>query len=202
MDILDEINRTHRELTVAADDTKTIALRRHYDADVADVWSACTDPERIGRWFLPVSGDLRLGGKYQLEGNAGGEILACEPPRLLKITWIYGEPTGVSEVEVRLSPDADGTLFELVHTAAVPEEMWRRYGPGAVGVGWDLGLLGLAPYLAEGAIPDGWQESLDATVMTASSRAWGAALRASGASEQETAEAVANTTAFYTGAEA
>ena len=44
------------------------------------MWDACTDPERIGRWFLPVSGDLRLGGRYQLEGNAGGEILRCEPP--------------------------------------------------------------------------------------------------------------------------
>ena len=32
-------------------------------------------PERIPRWFLPVSGDLRLGGRYQLEGNAGGEVL-------------------------------------------------------------------------------------------------------------------------------
>jgi hypothetical protein len=34
----------------------------------------------LRRRFPPVSGDLRLGGKYQLGGNAGGEILACEPP--------------------------------------------------------------------------------------------------------------------------
>lgn len=38
------------------------------------MWDACTDPERIPRWFLPISGDLRLNGRYQLEGNAGGAI--------------------------------------------------------------------------------------------------------------------------------
>ena len=31
----------------------------------------------------PISGDLRLGGRYQLQGNAGGEILVCEPPQHL-----------------------------------------------------------------------------------------------------------------------
>ena len=34
------------------------------DAAIDDVWDACTNPERIPRWFLPVSGDLRLGGRY------------------------------------------------------------------------------------------------------------------------------------------
>ena len=45
---------------------------------IEDVWDALTNPERIGRWFLPISGDYRLGGRYQFEGNAGGEIVACE----------------------------------------------------------------------------------------------------------------------------
>ena len=58
-------------------------LRRRYDAAIEDVWDAVTDPDRLKRWFLPISGDLRVGGTFQLEGNAGGEILSCEPPRLL-----------------------------------------------------------------------------------------------------------------------
>ena len=44
------------------------------------MWDAVTSAERIPRWFLPISGDLRLGGRYQLEGNAGGEVLECAPP--------------------------------------------------------------------------------------------------------------------------
>ena len=41
-----------------------------------DVWAAFASPDRLGRWFLPVSGDFRLGGSYQFEGNAGGRNVA------------------------------------------------------------------------------------------------------------------------------
>src|SRR5258708_29536676 len=42
------------------------------------------------RALLPIIGDLRLGGHYQFEGNAGGTIRRCEPPRLLAVTWEMG----------------------------------------------------------------------------------------------------------------
>jgi hypothetical protein len=29
--------------------------------------------------------------------------------------------------------------------------MWAQFGPGAVGIGWDLGLIGLTAHLASGA---------------------------------------------------
>jgi hypothetical protein len=75
---------------------------------------------------MPISGDLRIGGTFQLEGNAGGEILACEPPRLLRVT--FGGPTSV--VEVRLTAeDGSGTVLELEHT--VPIEM-AQSGAGAL----------------------------------------------------------------------
>src|SRR5947207_12183574 len=117
MDIASEIKAIHR--TVGARDTpageaRTAQLRRTYDASIEDVWDAITDPDRVSRWFLPVNGHLRPGGRYQLQGNAGGEILRCEPPRLLRVSWIFGEPDpdGISEVEVRLSEDAGGgTVF-------------------------------------------------------------------------------------------
>ena len=51
-------------------------------------------------------------------GYAGGEILRCEPPRLLRVTWVMGEGPA-SEVEVRLAP-GDGVGFPagtgLCHT--------------------------------------------------------------------------------------
>ncbi|WP_049565139.1 SRPBCC family protein [Nonomuraea sp. SBT364] len=198
MNIIDEISRAHRRVSEKGD-TKTVVLSRHYDSDVEDVWDALTTAERIGRWLMPVSGDLRLGGKYQLEGNAGGEVLRCEPPALLAVTWVFGDAPA-SEVEVTLAADGDGTRFELVHTAVVPDEFWSRYGPGAVGSGWDLALLGLSMHLSGGVIPD--HDRLHETeegraAITASSRAWGEAHLASGADPAQVAAATAATTAFY-----
>ena len=74
------IERAVGQRTMPAGEARTVLLQRTYDAPVEDVWDAITDPQRIARWFLPVTGDLRLGGTYQLEGNAGGKILRCEPP--------------------------------------------------------------------------------------------------------------------------
>jgi uncharacterized protein YndB with AHSA1/START domain len=114
---------------------------------------ACTNPDRICRWFLPVTGELRLGGRYQLEGNAGGTIEGCDPPKSFSATWEFGG--GMSWIEVRLAPDPDGgTRLELEHIAHA-DEHWEEFGPGAVGIGWDMGFLGLARYLSSGvaAVP-------------------------------------------------
>jgi uncharacterized protein YndB with AHSA1/START domain len=204
-DIVDQINHIRRQVgsrTVPEGDARTLVLRRTYDATVEDVWDACTDPERIGRWFLPVSGDLKLGGHYQLEGNAGGEILRCEPPQLLKVSWLFGEGSGFSEVELRLTAEdeAERTTVELEHVAVVPPEMWDQFGPGAVGVGWDLMMLGLGLHLSGDTIDDlaTWQESDEAReFMTRSSEAWGEAYGASGAPSDVVAAAVRSTTGFY-----
>ncbi|GAA3471540.1 SRPBCC family protein [Nonomuraea roseola] len=198
-DIVEEIGRARRQVSVEGE-SATLLVRRRYDAEVEEVWDACTDAGRLARWLAPVSGDLRLGGRYQLEGNAGGEILACEPPSLLKVTWVYGGE-GSSEVEVRLAEADGGTLFELRHAAVVPPGMWDRYGPGAVGVGWDLSLLGLAMHLAGEPQPDpeSFGRSADgARFIAASGQAWGEAHRSSGADEEQAASAAKNTIAFYT----
>lgn len=209
IDVIQHIEAIRREVgtgRTAAGEGRAIRLRRTYDAPIEDVWDALTDPERISRWFLPISGDLRLGGSYQFEGNAGGTIVACERPTRLKVTWVYGEvtsPADISEVEVRLSADGDeATVLQLEHVAIVPEEMWDQFGPGAVGVGWEGGLLGLALHLATGKTVDdpvAWQLSDEGRDFnTRSSQAWGAASIAAGIDPEVAARMVVNTTAFYT----
>ena len=198
IDIVAELNRVHRE--VVGTEPVTVLVRRELDADVDDVWDACTDPVRIGRWFLPVTGDLTLGGRYQLEGNAGGEIVRCERPRLLRVTWQFGEMPP-SEVQIRLEPVADGrTLFELEHSGIVDPAQWDTYGPGAVGVGWDGMVLGLARHLAGSVKPAGWEGSPEAReFVNVSSGAWAAAHEKSGVPSDEAARAARNTAAFYLG---
>lgn len=155
IDIASQINAIDRkvERLPAADgvgERVGVVLRRGYDAPIGDVWDAVTQPDRIKRWFMPISGELRAGGSFQLEGNAGGEILTCEPPSLLRVT--FGGPASI--VELRLTPQGDGeTLLELEHT--VPIEM-AQSGAGAlwVGPGWDGALMGLDLFLRGEAVGD------------------------------------------------
>lgn len=178
-------------------------LSQTYATDVDDLWEACTTPDRLARWFAPVSGDLRLGGRYQIEGNAGGEVRACEPPRTFTLTWEMGG--GASEVNVRIEPDGDGARLTLEHTGDVPVEFWDQFGPGATGVGWDLSLLGLSGHLRTGhgkpEDEEAWTMTPEAQeFITRCSEAWGAAAIAAGAPEAEARAAQDRTTAFFTGA--
>ncbi|MFJ3670609.1 SRPBCC family protein [Streptomyces sp. NPDC090106] len=208
-DFVDQINRLHRQVgtrRVEAGEARTVLMRRTYDAGIADVWDAVTSPERIARWFLPVSGEFEVGGRYQLEGQAGGEILECAEPERLRVSWLFGPDPGFSEVEVRLTPQGDErTLFELEHVAVVPEEFWGRFGPGATGVGWDLMSLGLALHLAGGRMTQeesvAWQLSDEGKECARiSGTAWGAAYTASGADAGTVESTTRATIAFYTGA--
>jgi len=208
-DLLDELAAAQRVMgasTLPAGEAYTVEIARRYDADVEDVWEAITDPERLARWLKPITGDLRRGGTYELEGGEHGEILHCEPPRALRVTWMFGPEAdawpGTSEVEVRLTPaQSAGTDVRLVHAASVGEPMFPTYGPGAGGVGWDLMLLSLARHLADGTGVD--HEALESSsdgheLVRRSAAAWGRAHLAAGGDPEQVATAVAATTAFYT----
>ncbi|OOC53351.1 MULTISPECIES: SRPBCC family protein [Nocardiopsis] len=149
---------THREVgrrTIDAGEAHTALIRRTYSASVEEVWSACTDPKRINRWFMEPAGDLRAGGNFALEGNASGSILKCEAPHLLALTWEYGDDPA-AYVELRLSEaEGGGTLLELEH-ASVSESFLvsdPETGDWGVGVGWEMPLDFLESYL-KGETPD------------------------------------------------
>jgi uncharacterized protein YndB with AHSA1/START domain len=180
---------------------------RSYPTTVEDLWEAITTPERLSRWFLPVEGELKLGGRYQLKGNAGGTITRCERPRVLELTWEF--MGGTSWVNVHLAPDghrAKLTLEHIAHKDGIGEEHLRKFGPGAVGIGWDLGLYGLEKHLANpGATLDheaveAWTTSADGKeFMRRSGEAWGAAHAASGEDPEEARAKAGRTIAAYLG---
>lgn len=198
--------------SAAAESAYVQTLVQRYPADIEDVWDAATSAERIARWFLPVTGDLRLGGRYQFESNAGGEILSCSPPTdgtaEYRATWEMGG--GTTWLTVRLAAEGpELTRFELEHVARasdIPAEMWQTFGPGATGVGWDGGLLGLALHLGavEGSLSPEQAAAWAAThegkaFYRGAADGWAAAHIAAGA-DPETARRCADATfGFYTG---
>lgn len=215
MDVLSQIDAVARALRteeIDGEPSRIQTIVQDYPADIDAVWDATTNPERIARWLRPVSGDLRLGGRYQLSGNAGGEILTCTPPTggtaSYRVTWEYGG--GTSWVTVRLEAQDPGrTRFELEHivkVADIPSGMWETFGPGATGVGWDQSLLGLALHLGvqdASITPDeaeAWAVSDEGKAFTrAAADRWAAVHIADGADAETAARSADATYGFYTG---
>lgn len=186
--------------------TRAVLVSRDYPTDIDDLWNALTDETRIPRWFAPVSGEFRLGGSYRIEGNASGTISECEPPHRLALTWEFAG--NMSWVFITLSDIGAATRLELVHLAPrdeKSEEFWKQYGPGATGIGWELGLLGLAEHIERGwnkppEIDMSWLKSDNyRSFIAASSEGWRDASVAYGTDAKAAAEAGERTTRFYTG---
>lgn len=182
-------SRVERELAADLIDGRpgfTLVLRRHYQADLDAVWSACTTAARLRRWLGPVEGDLRLGGSFRIDGHVDGEILECEPPGRLLVQWNYASDSS-TQVELRLSASdtndrgTEETVLELRHTSAADtvNEIVRRIGPvGPIGIGgkWDVTLAALEKDVSDrkGAI-SGWRASPEAANFSAAAnRAWAA----------------------------
>jgi uncharacterized protein YndB with AHSA1/START domain len=186
------------------DPARSVIISQVYAAPAEDVWDACTNPERIPRWFLPVTGELRLGGRYQLQGNAGGTIERCDPPNSFAATWEFGGQTSWIEVLVTAEPDGHARL-RIEHLALADDERWAEFGPGATGVGWDMALLGLAGHLsagpsltpAEGAAWAGSGEGRQ--FMSLSSDRWRDASIAAGTDPADAHASAGRTLAAYTG---
>jgi uncharacterized protein YndB with AHSA1/START domain len=199
------VSRIVGSRTLEAGEARVVTVSRLYPDPIDDVWDACTNAERIPRWFLPVTGDLRLGGRYQLQGQAGGLIERCDPPNSFAATWEWGGE--VTWIELHLVAEADGTRLTLTHVADVDNEGWFAgdFGPGAVGVGWDMILLGLTMHLESGSAIDraeaqAWVASDEGVAFTtASSDAWCAAAIVAGDPPDEARAAADRTTAAYTG---
>ena len=102
---------------IPAGEARVAVFRRSYQTTVEDLWDACTNPERLARWYVPVTGDLRVGGSFQQVNVGGGTILVCDAPHLLKLS--LGD--GADEIEVRLSPgpEAGTAVLELEHATTL-----------------------------------------------------------------------------------
>ena len=205
IDITQHIRAVTREVSSRKQDGKdvrAVIASRDYTTTPDDLWDAFTTAERLPRWFLPLSGDLRLNGRYQLQGNAGGQILVCEPPTRLRLTWEFGGQ--VSWLEVRVARSGEGSRMTLEHTMPV-DDHWKKFGPGATGVTWDMALVGLQRHTETGEANTAeagmaWMMSDNGKgFIRQSSEAWSAAAIAGGENADAARAAGAQTTAAYTG---
>jgi uncharacterized protein YndB with AHSA1/START domain len=130
-----------------------VRMKSRFEADINDVWSALTVPERLARWYGTVRGDLRVGGEFSAvvfgSGWDGrGRIDVCVPPQKLEvIQWEEEGPE--TRVEAELAGDDQGTML-VIDTRGMPlDVLW------AFGCGWQTHVEDLAAHLA-GNDPDDW----------------------------------------------
>lgn len=84
VDLITQIGAVNREVSDRDHRGKVrrvVAASRTFATSPDDLWEAITKSERLARWFGSVSGDLHLGGSFQIKGNAHGEVTACNPRR-------------------------------------------------------------------------------------------------------------------------
>ncbi len=199
---LNAVERTVSYLERDGNPASDVTLSRSYATAVENLWDAVTNAERIPRFFTGISGNLELGGRFQLEGNASGSIIECEPLSHYAVTWEFAGD--VSWVAVRLAgAGAGGARLTLTHTARL-SPFWDQYGPGAAGVGWEMGFLGLAFHLAQPDAPrpdeTAFATSPDGRAfIIGSSEGWAQAAIESGTDADSAHAAARQTSAFYTG---
>ncbi len=177
-------------------------LESVYDTEISNLWDALTNKKRLPRWFAPVDGDFKLGGRFQIKGNAEGEITHCEHEKRFELTWEFGGD--VSWVIVEVKPDNDKARLFLEHLAYSESEHFETYGPGATGVGWDLALVGCDYYVQTAQSieeTDFMTSSKAKEIISYSAKDWGEEAIKAGFDRQESILAASTTEKFYLGEE-
>ena len=145
MDIEAQIDAVDRTLAPGERDgagTHVQTIAQTYRAPIDDVWDAFTSVERIPRWFLPVSGDLRLGGRYAIEGNASGTVESCDAPRSFGVTWgssrlkdvpVPGDYDGDNRADMAVWRPGTGQWFILTSSSSFTRSSTYTWGAGSLG---------------------------------------------------------------------
>ncbi len=113
----------------------TVRLERYLPGPIERVWAYLTESDKRATWLARGEMDLRPGGKVELTWENSklsmnddpppekfrsneidmitGEIIECEPPRLLSFTW-GGEP-GDSWATFELTPAGNSVHLVITH---------------------------------------------------------------------------------------
>ncbi len=174
------IDRQVQSLHWKGKQARAIITKTVYFTDVQDLWEALVSPVRLRRWFGNVTGTLEEGGHYAIEGNAHGAIEVCKPPTHLALTWEFNGGIGWVNVTLEAVGESE-TQMILEHIAHEETDFLAflaEFGPGAMGVGWDISLLGLSQHLASSGVSATFNENVWARTsegeefIRASSNAW------------------------------
>lgn len=131
-------------------DGVAVVFDRHYATSRDDLWQACTDPERLVRWFAPVSGELRPGGDFTIHFGDGDtplcRVVSCDSPERLVWEWPTGDVATLVTAEI--AADGDGSRLLLRHVRLTPGQV------AGYAAGWDTYVRSLDAHVDGTGAPD------------------------------------------------
>lgn len=195
---LDQVERTVKKTTLeSGEEGRIVIVAQTFPIAAPELWDTCTNPEKIKQFFSPVSGELKVGGRFEVQNNASGTIKACNPPSDYCVTWEFGGSTSWVEVRVTTQSDNARSRLELSHISPVNKH-WEEYGAGAGGVGWEMSFAGLSYFLKGIKVGEEWfGQDETKEYLTKCSESWGKAAIEGGEDTAVVEGAVKRTTAFY-----
>jgi uncharacterized protein YndB with AHSA1/START domain len=145
--------------TIVTPDLDAVVAEIQISAPPERVFKALTDAGELQRWFnggseCPVKlwrMEARVGGQYSFfsekasievngirEFKCSGEIVECDPPRVLAYTWIgnwHDDPNSSTIVRWELTPTKSGTHVKVTHSGLASLPVARKdYSGGWTGV--------------------------------------------------------------------
>ena len=105
----------HRDLESGP--ARVAVFTRTYPTTVEDLWDACTDPARLSRWYTTVTGDLRLGGRFEQANMGAGTVVRCEAPHRLTVS--LGGGADEIDVTVTAGPEDGTAQLQIAHATTI-----------------------------------------------------------------------------------
>jgi uncharacterized protein YndB with AHSA1/START domain len=126
------------------------------------VWDALTRAEDTQRYFFgfKIESEWRVGARWALYGDEGvhdeGEVLECDPPRRLKISWrvvALEDARDLPPAFITYDIEPAGGTVKLTMTQHQPGRIPRKYIEGGK-QGWAMILSSLKSLLETGKALD------------------------------------------------
>ncbi len=131
VDASDQLDAVERTLIATPDGpmiSATSWLSQFYPTTVEDLRDACTTPRSAGALVRAGGGDLRAGGRFEVEDNASGTIETCTAPTGFVATWEFNG--AATRLAISIAPDgADRARLTLEHSGVLPQELWDAVRP-------------------------------------------------------------------------
>jgi uncharacterized protein YndB with AHSA1/START domain len=111
-----------------------VRVQDRFASTIDDLWSALTDPGRLGRWLGEFDGDLRLSGTFQArffasQWQGSGRIDVCDPPVHLAVTTSDADQGEEHVIEAWLTSDGEYTVV-TIEERGMPIGLLPAYGAG------------------------------------------------------------------------